>query len=188
MSSLILGSGSPRRKEILQQLGISFEVIAPELIETIAPEWSPETAVVRLAEQKANLVSESYLDNIVLGSDTIVVFNDQCLGKPKSREQAHSWLKEMSGKRHKVYTSVALAKNSKIVCSDFQSTEVYFRKLSDYDIELFLDTNEYVDKAGAYGIQGPGARLIEKIDGCFYNVMGLPIDLTLNLLKRLGIE
>ena len=184
MAPLILASGSPRRREILEQLGLEFSVIAADVDETIEPKWSIEEAVVKLAEKKALEVSKHHPNVKVLGSDTMVVFQEVAYGKPSNREEAQKWLTELSGKCHKVLTSVAIAQNDQVLCSDFQETKVYFRHLAPEEIEWYLSTGDFADKAGAYGIQSFGARLVDRLEGCFYNVMGLPITLTLNLLNE----
>jgi septum formation protein len=182
-NALILGSASPRRTEILTQMGVPHIVIPSNAEEIIEEKWTPEQTVCKLSEQKALSVSLKHPEQYVLGSDTIVYHNGKTLVKPKNLDIARQGLKRLQGSHHEVYSGVALFKNGQFLSSKYQCTKVYFRELSDNEIEDYLNTREYTDKAGGYGIQGMGCRLVKKIEGCYFNVVGLPINATIELLK-----
>ena len=171
---LILASQSPRRRELLELAGLTFECI-PSRAEEHIPEGIPaEKVPALLAESKARDILRSHPDAIVLGSDTIVVCDGDILGKPADEEDAFRMLSELSGRTHMVYTGVA------ILSADQQTvfttgTAVEFYPLTEKEIRDYIRTGEPMDKAGAYGIQGRGALLVKKIDGDYYTVMGLPI-------------
>ncbi len=182
---IILASTSPRRKIILEMIGINFDVIPPSSDEEFDNDISIEENVKRVSLLKAESVN---IDDLpVIGVDTIVVMNNHILGKPADREGAKEYLRMLSGRKHTVFSGISLiwrGKNIKI--SDYDKTDVYFRELSDDDIEWYLETNEWTDKAGAYAIQGKGSLLVKKIDGDFYNVMGFPLDPFVKMLKTIG--
>jgi septum formation protein len=182
--SLILASKSPRRAQILEQLGIKFRVEQPRCEESIA-DFPVEGIPKELAKRKALEVSAKFQNDFVLGSDTLVFCENEVFGKPKNKEDAFEMLKKMRNRAHKVISGVALCKNGELLFQGEKQTEVHFRNYSDLEILDYISTMEYVDKAGAYGAQGKGARFIESINGCFYNVMGLPIALTLEALNRI---
>lgn len=169
-----LASESPRRKELLSMVGIDFETVSHGA-EGLVPNDCPlEEAVENLALEKVRTAAAPSSDSPILGSDTIVALDGKIFGKPRDREDAAGMLRALSGRTHKVYTGVAINKPGHI--SSFTSvTEVEFYELSDEEIEDYLDTGEYADKAGAYGIQGVGAMLVKQIRGDYYTVMGLPI-------------
>ena len=178
---LILASGSPRRKELLSLITDEFEVLVSGCDEFI-PEGTPaEKVPAILAEQKALAVANLRPDDTVIGSDTVVVLGGEIFGKPKDKAHAHAMLKALSGKKHFVYTGVAVAENDK-VRSFVQKTEVEFYELSDETIDKYIATGEPMDKAGAYGIQGKGSVLIKGIVGDYFNVMGLPVAETARFL------
>ncbi|MCL1967297.1 MAG: Maf family protein [Fibromonadales bacterium] len=181
---LILASKSPRRAQILEQLGIEFRIEQPNCEESIT-DFPVESIPKELAKRKALEVSAKFQNNFVLGGDTLVFCENEVLGKPKDREDALDMLKKLRNKVHRVISGIALCKNSELLFQGAKQTEVYFRNYSDLEILDYMATMEYVDKAGAYGAQGKGARFIESINGCFYNVMGLPIALTLEALNRI---
>ena len=181
--SLILASNSPRRAQILEQLGFEFRIEAPGCDENIA-DIPIESIPKELAKRKAHDVSAKFRDAFVLGGDTLVFCGNELLGKPKSGEEAFEMLKKLKNRAHKVISGVALCKDGKLLFSGESQTEVHFRDYSDSEILNYIATVEYADKAGAYGAQGKGARFIESINGCFYNVMGLPIAVTLEALGR----
>ena len=170
---IILASKSPRRKEILEKLLIEFKCIVQDCDESLPEDILPRDACVLLAEKKANAV---YLDNqndIVIGADTIVVLDNEILGKPKNKADAENMLRALSGKSHYVYTGVSIISKDKRI-NFYDKTEVKFANLTDDDIEFYISTSEPYDKAGSYAVQGIGCRFIEKINGDFYTVMGLP--------------
>lgn len=184
MRKIILASASPRRKELLEQCGVSPEIITSNIEESIFSNKSPEEIVMSLSFQKAINVAMKVEEGLVIGADTIVALDNEILGKPSDSSEAFSILKKLSGKEHKVVTGFSIidkVTGKKVV--DYESTKVYFRKLSDYDIQEYLATEETKDKAGAYGIQGKGALLVEKIEGCYFNVVGLPISKLNNCLR-----
>lgn len=183
---IILASQSPRRKELLKLLGLEFEIHVSNIDETINTELSIQDMVMDLAYQKAKKVFNQFPDDVVIGSDTIVVNNNNILGKPKSRDDAFNMLKELSGKVHSVITAVSILtpKHDKIF---YNETKVTFYKLSDKEIYKYIDTNEPMDKAGAYGIQGHAAKFVKSIEGDYYTVMGLPIGMLYQNLKDVGI-
>lgn len=175
---MILASGSPRRKELLSQLGYEFNVIAPDIDETVIDGESPEQHVMRLALAKAMAVAENNPDDLVIGADTIVVLGERILGKPSSEDDAISILTLLSGKAHIVYTGLALTLfGDEIIKSDFDKTRVVFNPLNHTDIVGYVASGEPLDKAGAYGIQGMGSFLVKNYDGEFDTVIGFPTKL-----------
>lgn len=175
MEKIILASNSPRRREILGNF-IDFNVISKETQEIKDDSFLPWTTVTALAFEKGIEVAKDYEDKIVLSADTLVELDGKLLGKPKNREDARVMIKSLSGKTHNVYTGYAIFKLSqKIKYVSYDKSSVKFYDLSDDEIEKYLDTDEYKDKAGAYGIQGKGSLLVEKIEGDFFNIVGFPI-------------
>lgn len=186
MEPLILASGSPRRKELMQLLPWAFEIKTEEVIEVISKSLSPEENVMSLAYQKAEAVSKEYPHQIVIGADTVVCLNGEIMGKPKDRQHARDMLAQLSGQDHQVYTGVAVIRVADSTLETFYTgTRVKMQSLSEEEIEAYLDTQEPLDKAGAYGIQGYGARYIEKIEGDYYSVMGLPVHALYEKLKHI---
>ncbi|MDH8678354.1 Maf family protein [Fusibacter bizertensis] len=181
---IVLASASPRRVELLKQFNIEFDIIPSDIDEIVRNHELPEQAVMSLAFEKAYQISKANTDAIVIASDTVVFFGD-ILGKPKDYEDAFNMLKKLSGKTHEVYTGIALlCDETKLKVVDYEVTKVQFNVLSDTDIKDYLETGEAYDKAGAYGIQGFGALLVNKIDGDYFNVMGLPLSKLNVLLKK----
>lgn len=181
---IILASGSPRRIELLDQFNIDFDVIPSKIEEVTRPYETPVQAVMALAFEKANDVANMYPDAVIIASDTIV-YKENILGKPSSRADAKAMLNILNGEEHDVYTGIALVyKDKNIRVVDYEKTTVTFNSLNDEQIEKYLDTNEPLDKAGAYGIQGIGALLVKKIDGDYFNVMGLPLSKLSQLLEK----
>lgn len=170
---LVLASKSPRRSEILKNAGYDFVVRVADADETIPDGTNPEDAVVFLAARKAMAVERAD-DETVLGADTIVVLDDKILGKPKDREDAYNMLKALSGRAHSVFTGVCIIENGKSM-TFAEETRVEFLSLSDDEIYRYIDTNDCYDKAGAYGIQGYASKFVRRIDGDYFNVVGLPI-------------
>lgn len=182
MDKLILASKSPRRSLLLRESGIDFEVIASNANEVIAAE-TPRMLVEQNALIKAQSVAESYPDRLVMGADTIVALNNAVFGKPKDEKEALQMLKTLSGKTHSVFTAVAFvckSKNIKKVSS--QESKVKFKNLSESEILAYIKAVYVLDKAGAYAAQENGSMIIEKIDGDFDNVMGLPCKLVKEML------
>ena len=179
----ILASQSPRRKEILEMLGIDFTII-PATNEAEIPNNMPiRYGVTQVAYLKAIEVFRNHPDSTVLGADTVVIIDNEILGKPKDKEEAFSMLKKLSGKSHQVITGVALIKKGKTVTFCDQAT-VTFAKLTDEEINDYIETNECFDKAGSYAIQGKSAKFVKKIDGDYYAVVGLPCQKLYQALKR----
>ena len=181
---LVLASKSPRRVQILELLGVKFRVEPPcceENTENIPFKSIP----LELAKRKALDVSAKFQNDFVLGGDTLVFCENEVLGKPKNENEAYEMLKKLKNKVHNVISGLALCKNNEILYTGESLTEVHFRDYSDLEILHYISTMEYTDKAGAYGAQGKGARFIKSINGCFYNVMGLPIALTFEALNKM---
>jgi septum formation protein len=178
---LTLASSSPRRRQLLEMLGLTVRVIAPNIPEVRRPVETPVDYVERLAREKALSVR----GRLVLGADTTVVVRDEILEKPADPADALRMLRKLQGRTHQVVTSVALVADETIHQAT-DVTNVVFRRLTDSFLEAYVATGEPMDKAGAYGIQGYGAALVERIDGDFFSVMGLPIRLVLELLERAG--
>ena len=173
---IVLASGSPRRGEILTNAGIPFVREVPSNIdETPRPSEPPQDYVVRLAREKAEAVGDTG-GHIVLGADTTVVIEGQILGKPSSPDDAARMLRLLSGRSHEVITGICL-RSARVRVTDAAITRVWFAALSDSDLEAYAHSGEPMDKAGAYGIQGLASKFIERIDGCYFNVMGLPVAL-----------
>ncbi|HHY80685.1 MAG TPA: septum formation protein Maf [Thermoanaerobacter sp.] len=182
---IVLASKSPRRRELLSNLGLDFEVIESN-VEEFSNEKHPSRYVMDLSFNKAMLVAKKLKEEaIVIGADTIVVIEDKVLGKPKDRDEAYIMLKSLQGRVHTVYTGITIVrtKDFKYV-SDFEETKVWIKKLQDEEIFNYIDTGECYDKAGAYAIQGLGALIVEKIVGDYFNVVGLPNSKLFDILKR----
>ena len=186
----ILASSSPRRRELLLRLQTPFDIILPDVDESIIPpDGSPETYCTALAELKANDISQHYPNNLVIGSDTIVVLDDQIMGKPDDKAQAQNMLETLSGKTHHVYTGVCLKWADKNIHHLFaEITMVTFRELSEADINHYIESCPPYDKAGSYGIQDWSAVFVKEIKGCYDNVVGFPISRFYQELKKLGIN
>lgn len=183
---IILASSSPRRRHLLEMLGIEYAVDLPNTPERAEPGELPEMFAVRLAREKALAVARRHPGVPVLGADTVVVVEHRMLGKPATPAEAVKMLTELSGRDHRVVTAVALARDS--VCEErCDVTRVWFRSLPPEIIQAYVATGEPMDKAGAYGVQGYGAALVQRIDGDFFSVMGLPLRLVVELLEAAGM-
>ena len=187
MKNFILASASPRRSAILSQIKIPFRV-EPSKFEEVAGDLEPEDRPQKFAEGKALDVSKKFPEEYALGYDTLVYLDGDALGKPKDKADAVAMLKYLNGKRHKVISGVAIARGGKVISSARVVTDVVFRHVTDAFIENYVESGESLDKAGAYAIQGLGASLVKSIHGCYYNVVGLPVAKTLDLIDRLGDE
>ena len=170
----ILASASPRRRELLNQIGLEFDVQVSNVEEHICPSWSPTQAVCELAQQKAHAVATQFPERCVIAADTIVVVDAQILEKPQDTQNAKRMLRLLSGREHRVITGVCLTFGAKQRVFS-QETGVRFYPLSEEKIACYVATGEPMDKAGAYGIQGKGALLVESIAGDYFNVVGLPV-------------
>lgn len=185
-----LASASPRRRELLTQIGVQFKLAPVDIDETPRPDEAAKRYVERLAVEKAETALASLNDSeeaVVLGSDTSVIIDNQILTKPKDAADAKRMLQRLSGNRHQVFTAVAvISQQQQQVIS--VATDVIFRTLSDAEIDAYIATEEPMDKAGSYGIQGKGAILVDHIHGSYSNVVGLPLTETAALLNDFNIE
>lgn len=185
---LILASNSPRRKYLLTQAGLTFTIISSTFDESSIPVTTPENYVKELAEAKATDVSIKYPDAWIIGADTIVFINGTILGKPDSRAEARTMLKQLSNQSHHVYTGYSICcKNMGCHFSETVKTEVVFKDLTDEEIEWYIHTKEPFDKAGAYAIQGLGTFLVKRINGSYTNVVGLPVCEIVEFLIKSGV-
>ena len=183
MKTLILASASPRRREILKQAGLDFEVI-PSTKEEVITKQEPKDAVMELALQKAeDIAGRVDGDCMVVGADTVVAMEGSILGKPENKDDAARMLRMLSGSRHQVYTGVACICGGKKHVF-YEETSVFFYPVSEDEIRCYIETEEPMDKAGAYGIQGRAARFIRRIEGDYYNVVGFPVASFLQVLKK----
>jgi septum formation protein len=185
---LILASASPRRAEVLRDAGYHFTVLSSAIDETPYPDESPQDLVLRLAQTKADLAAARAIGPaILIAADTEVVLDGHIFGKPRSSDDARSMLERLSGRLHTVLTGVALVRLPDVERRSFvESTLVQFAPLSDEEIGRYLATGEPHDKAGAYAIQGYAARYIPRIEGCYFNVVGLPVARLQHALSELG--
>jgi len=182
---LVLASSSPRRAELLRAAGINFTVRAADIDETMKPHELPRDYVVRLSLEKARAVVQD--SELALGADTTVVINGEIAGKPADAEDAGRMLRALSGRWHEVLTGVTLARADQIL-SAIASTRVKFAELSDAEINWYVSTGEPMDKAGAYAIQGHASLFVERIEGSYSNVVGLPVQLVYRLARQMGVE
>ncbi|MFA9555944.1 nucleoside triphosphate pyrophosphatase [Evansella sp. AB-rgal1] len=187
MKPLILASQSPRRKQLLKQVHVPFSIEASLVEEEMNNEEAPGDLVISLAKQKAEEVYSRFSHAIVLGADTIVVVDDHVLGKPKDEYDAKEMLQRLSGRAHQVYTGVYIVSKEKHV-SFFEVSDVKFYSLEEDEIDAYVRSGEPADKAGAYGIQGIGATLVESIKGDYFSIVGLPIAKVVRALKEFEIE
>ena len=183
---MILASGSPRRQMLLTELGWNIKVIVPQVEEFPAPGEDPEEMVLRLSHAKALSVYEKFPDSRVIGADTVVVSGDEIFGKPADHEDALSMIKKLQGKKHTVITGVALIAPDGRKLVEAEKTIVKFRPLNDREIISYLESGESFDKAGSYAIQGQGMLLVESIEGCYFNVVGLPLYRLSRMFADLG--
>jgi septum formation protein len=184
---VVLASASPRRRQLLDLIGITHEVRPADIDETMRPRENPRRHAERLAREKATAVATRDPDLITIAADTIVVVNRKVLGKPKDTDDAARMLALLSGREHVVTTAVAVSRGKKLR-SAVEEVRVRFRRLRDDEIEAYIATGEPMDKAGAYGIQGYGATIVERIEGDYFAVMGLPIVRLIGLLRDVGVR
>ena len=177
MNTIILASSSPRREELLLKYNLNPIIVKFSIEEKISPDETVEQIAMALAFEKANQVAKEHGNGeIVIGADTIVACEGKILGKPRDKKEATDMLKLLSNREHEVVTGISIIKsNSNIKVMDYERTIVKFRKLTDDKIRNYVNTGECLDKAGSYGIQGIGGILVEKINGCYFNVVGLPL-------------
>ncbi len=185
MKPVVLASGSPRRRELLAQMGVTeFEVLPARGEETAPAGLAPADYVTYLARQKAREVAVLRPDHTVIGADTVVVLDGQVLGKPADRADAVRMLTALSGRAHEVYTGIAVCVGEREL-THAECTKVWFRPLTQAEIEAYVDSGEPMDKAGGYGIQGKACVMIRGIEGDYYNVVGLPVCALRQLLSEL---
>lgn len=183
MKRIILASKSPRRKQLMDTLNIPYEIIVADIDEKIDTNNTLTSEIEKLSFLKALKVFNENKDALVIGADTIVVINNEVLGKPKTKEDAINMLHKLQGNKHYVITGVSIITDSK--SESFHTvSEVYFNPMSDLEIEEYVETKEPMDKAGSYAIQGIGSKFINKINGDYYSIMGLPISEIYNRLKE----
>ena len=187
MARIVLASGSPRRQELLRRIGIKdFAVRVPQVEEWYPEGLTPEEIVSYISREKS-LAVESTEDELVITADTMVFLDEQRLGKPRDEEHALKMLTALAGRRHTVCTGVTLRQGERLL-TRAQSTDVYFRPVTERELRAYIRGGEPMDKAGAYGVQGQGALLVERIDGDFFNVMGLPVLLLSRMLAEFGVK
>lgn len=182
MKRILLASASPRRREILSMLDVDFDVCVCDCNEKNDEKGGDYAKYAAVAKGRA--VKEKAEGRIIISADTIVCIDNQILGKPKDRADAENMLETLSGRCHEVYTGFCIIDGDREI-SCVEKTEVYFRNLSDDEKQWYLETNEWVDKAGGYGIQGKGALLVEKINGDYFNVVGFPVSRIFSEISRL---
>lgn len=185
--NLILASASPRRQELLGHFGLDFTIDPALSPETPPPGASAEDTVKALSAAKAGEIAARHPGCIVIGADTAVEAGGIILGKPRDREDAYSMLRALSGREHRVYTAVTLARGGDLA-TEAEMTRVFFRPLSDREIWAYIDTGEPMDKAGAYGYQGLAGVFVERIEGDYFNVVGLPLCRLGKMLKAWGVS
>ncbi len=187
--TIILASNSPRRRELLAQIGLAFTVAPSHVDESVLPGEAPVSYAERVAQDKARAAAKQAGKGIVIAADTIVVVGGAILGKPADAADARRMLTELSGREHEVVTGLAVMDAASEQCvTRISITKVWFRDLTEREIASYVATGEPLDKAGAYGIQGRGALLVERIEGCYSNVVGLPLSLLGEMLREFGIS
>ena len=184
---IVLASASPRRRELLELIGIRFTAAPADIDESMIGEETGGALAERLAREKAAVVAQRYPDAFIIAADTVVDLNGSLMAKPGTEAEAFEMLRALSGKTHTVFTGMACAFNGEII-SAIDEVSVTFRNLSDAELHAYIATGEPMDKAGAYGIQGYGATIVQRIDGDYFAVMGLSLVRLVNIMKQLGVE
>jgi len=184
LKTLVLVSKSPRRQEILKRLNIPFDIIEPIVDETPLAKENPYKYVIRISKLKAEY---AFSDKAVIAADTIV-YKKRIYGKPRNEKEAFEMIKRLSGKKHKVITGVTIINKEGVRTSFYVQTKVVFDKIGDKQIKEYIKTKESYDKAGGYAIQGEAAKFIKKINGCYYNVMGFPLNKINKMLLKMNIS
>lgn len=189
-NKIVLASSSPFRKKLLEQTGIEFEAISPNYKEDISISKSPDDVVKILSEGKARSIADNLNQNaVIIGSDQVFVFNGEIYGKAKNRHEAYERLKMLEGKHHKLVTGLCVIDTEKNLTETISDTvKIYMRKLNEEEIEKYLDTDEWQGVAGSYRIEGKGVSIIEKIEGDYFSVIGLPIFKLLTILRKININ
>lgn len=186
--AIILASASPRRRDLLSQIGCEFKVVTSDVIENNEQDLAPQQIVLSHAKEKAQAVLKKVCcDDVVIGADTIVVLGNKVYGKPTDIEDARRMLKELSGRVHQVITGIAVLCHDTVL-TDYEVTVVKMGELTDEEIDKYIASGEPMDKAGAYAIQGKGALLVEGIEGCYFNVVGLPLRKLAKILMKVGVR
>ncbi|HNY64878.1 MAG TPA: Maf family protein [Deltaproteobacteria bacterium] len=183
---ILLASGSPRRRELISWMGIDFEVLVPEIDETLKGDESPEEYCSRLSREKALAIQKDRPQALVIAADTVVVAHGTILGKPAEEEEARKHLRQLQGAMHEVYTSYTIAREG-LSTTRVIRTRVYFRDMTEDEIAWYVSTGEPMDKAGSYALQGIGAIFVDRIEGSYTNVIGLPLSHLYHDLKEYGI-
>ena len=186
---IILASASPRRKELLEKLDLDFSICPADIDESLLPDEDAAMYPLRTAVQKAMAVAKTTEDALVIAADTVVAVDDDILGKPRDEAEAKAMLQRLSGREHIVITGIGVVDTaSGRTLSATEQTIVYFHPLRDEEIDAYIATGECMDKAGSYGIQGKGSLLVRKIDGDYFNVMGLPLSRLYRLLLNIDAD
>ena len=186
---ILLASTSPRRRELLEILGLQFHIIPPTCEEALSPNLSPSEQTRQLARDKAQSVANQHPQDLVIGSDTLIEIEGKLLGKPENIQEAETMLRHLRGRCHQVHTGVAIIQQTTNVSIDFVETaQVWIHPFDEYTLKSYLATEESLGKAGAYSIQGKGAQLIEKIEGDYPTIVGLPLWKTAKVLEQQGVE
>jgi septum formation protein len=184
---VVLASASPRRRELLTLIGVEHSVVPSNFDETMQPGEEPLGHALRMAAEKAGAVASAHPDAVVIGADTVVVLDGEVLGKPSTPAAAAGMVRALSGRTHTVITAVAVAHGG-AVRRGAEQVAVTFRRLDDDEVDAYVATGEGMDKAGAYGIQGFGATIVERIEGDYFAVMGLPLVRLVGLLREVGVR
>ena len=185
---ILLASTSPRRQELLKLLGLEFRIVPPTCEETLSPHLSPSEQTRQLARNKAQSVANEHPEDLVLGSDTVIEIEGKLLGKPENMQEAETMLRHLRGRCHQVHTGVAIIQQATHVSIDFVETaQVWIKSFDEHTLKSYLATEESLGKAGAYSIQGEGAQLIEKIEGNYPTIVGLPLWRTAKALEQQGV-
>ena len=188
MTPIILASKSPRRAELMQQIGLPFTVCPADADESVTPELSPAEAVAEISKRKALAVRKMRdAGDVIVACDTVEALDHRIFGKPHTAEEAEAMLHLLSGRTHSVFSGLTVCRGT-AVTSAVERTDVTFRTLSDAEITAYVKSGEPMDKAGAYGIQGLGALLVERIAGDYFNVVGLPLCRLAQMLRPFGIR
>ncbi len=189
MRNIVLASASPRRKALMEQIGLPFTVNAADNEETVRQGVEPHRLVRRISREKARSVAPKYADALIIAADTIGVIDGQIIGKPHSVKEAREMLSLLSGKAHRVISGITVmdTATSKVMSRSVETT-VYMKKLTIREIDNYVKSGEPLDKAGAYAIQGLGAVIIDRIEGDYFNVMGLPLATLSEMLKKFGVD
>ena len=189
MAQIVLASGSPRRRELLERIGVTdFIVRVPEVEETFPEGLTPQKVVSHISREKAEAASRLCgPEDIIITADTMVFLDQARLGKPRDEAHALEMLTALQGRRHTVCTGVSVCQGDRRL-TETESTDVFFRPASEAELRRYIATGEPMDKAGAYGVQGRGALLVERLEGDFFNVMGLPVLRLARMLEKFGIS